>query len=132
MARESTDVTADEFRRLALSMQGAVEGAHMGHPDFRANGRIFATLTADDRQGMVKLTPEEQQEFVRTHPKTFAPASGAWGRQGCTMVRLDAAENATLRGAMILAWEGTAATPRRRRSVAPGKNLARASRKRRT
>ena len=71
--------TADDFRRLALAMQGAVESAHMGHPDFRANGRIFATLQADEQRGMVKLTPEEQREFMRAHPRMFVPASGAWG-----------------------------------------------------
>jgi hypothetical protein len=109
-------VTADDFRRIALAMHGAVESAHMSHPDFRANGRIFATLQADDRRGMVKLTPVEQREFIRAHPKTFVPASGAWGRQGCTMVQLNAAEEATLRGAMILAWEHAAEGPRRRAS----------------
>jgi hypothetical protein len=124
-------MTSDEFRRLALSMHCAVEGAHMGHPDFRANGRIFATLSADDQQGMVKLTPEEQREFLRTHPKMFVPASGAWGRQGCTMVRLDSAAAATLRGAMILAWEQTATKPPSRRSAVAAKSVARSSRKRR-
>jgi hypothetical protein len=129
----SIDMTADDFRSLALSMNGAIESAHMGHPDFRANGRIFATLQADDRWGMVKLTPEVQQEFMRAHPKMFVPASGAWGRQGCTMVRLDAADNATLRGAMILAWEQAAAKPRSRRPSKLAKApAARPSRKRRT
>jgi hypothetical protein len=102
---------ADDFRRIALTMPGAIESAHMGHPDFRANGRVFATLHSDDEWGMVKLTPDEQQEFMRMHPRMFVPSSGAWGRQGCTNVRLDAVDEATLRGAMILAWEHTAAKP---------------------
>src|SRR4051794_12167153 len=89
-------MTADDFRRLVLAMQGAVESAHMDHPDFRANGRIFATLQADEQRGMVKLTPDEQHEFMRAHPPMFVPASGAWGRQGCTMVQLDAADDATV------------------------------------
>jgi len=59
-------VTPDDFRALALSLDGAIERAHMGHPDFRANGRIFATLHADDEWGMVKLAPEEQKAFIRT------------------------------------------------------------------
>ena len=63
----------------------------MGHPDFRANGRIFASLHQGDATGMVKLAPEEQAEFVRLHPEVFAPASGAWGRQGSTIVTLAAA-----------------------------------------
>ena len=52
-------------------MQGAVDGAHMHHPDFRANGRIFATLHGDDASGTVMLTPEEQQEFLTLKPKMF-------------------------------------------------------------
>ena len=91
-------------------MHGAIEGAHMGHPDFRANGRIFATLR-DDEWGMVKLTPDEQQELLRAHPDVFEPASGAWGREGSTMVRLRAADGSTVRGAIVLAWEHVMSRP---------------------
>lgn len=104
-------MTADDFRAIALSMQGASEGSHMGHPDFRANGRIFATLRSSDTLGMVKLAPDEQRQFMRDHPEVFEPSSGAWGRQGCTDVRLAAADRATVRAAMVLAWEGAAAKP---------------------
>ena len=55
---------AEDFRRIALGMTEAVEGAHMGHPDFRVNGRIFATLHGDHKWGMVKLTPAQQETFV--------------------------------------------------------------------
>lgn len=101
--------TADRFRRIALGMKGAIEGAHMGHPDFRAHGRIFATLHADHEWGMVKLTPEQQDAFVRDHPGVFVPENGAWGRQGCTAVRLDTVDEETLGEAMTLAWRNTAA-----------------------
>jgi hypothetical protein len=100
-----------DFRRIALGMQGALESAHMGHPDFRANGRIFATLYPDGQRGMVKLTPDQQQEFVQANPGTFVPASGAWGRQGCTSVRLDSADEATVGEAMTLAWQNTVKKP---------------------
>src|SRR2546427_8108155 len=73
-------MNADDFRRIALAMEGAIESAHMGHPDFRANGRIFATLHHDHQTGMVKLTPDQQQTFLRDHPRAFAPEAGAWGR----------------------------------------------------
>ena len=116
-------MTADDFRRLALAMDGAVEQEHMGHPDFRANGRIFATLHSGDRVGMVKLTPEEQREFLRSHPSAFEPSSGAWGRQGCTNVKLAAADVATVRGAIVLAWEAAMAAPRpKQRTSAARKN----------
>lgn len=125
-------MTPDDFRRLALSMHGATERAHMAHPDFRVNGRIFASLHANDESGMVKLTPEEQHEFVRSHRKMFAPASGAWGRQGCTNVRLDAADEGTLRGAMVLAWQNAVARPPGRPAPSHARSTAaRLSRKRR-
>lgn len=72
-------MTGDEFRELVLSMDGAVEGAHMKHPDFRANGRIFASLQPGEESGIVKLSPDEQYELIRLHPKMFVPAAGAWG-----------------------------------------------------
>ena len=87
-------------------MTDASEGAHMGHPDFRVSGRIFATLSPDNKMGMVQLTPEEQQEFIRQHPETFAPASGAWGRGGSTMVHLASADQDIVGEAMTLAWQG--------------------------
>jgi len=100
-------MTPDEFRRLALKLDGAVEGAHMDHPDFRANGRIFATLYPDGESGMVKLTPDQQQDFIGSDSATFAPASGAWGRQGCTTVSLAAVDDYSLGEAMTLAWQNT-------------------------
>ena len=111
-------MTANQFRRIALGMSGAVEGSHMDHPDFRANGRIFATLHPDNVRGMVKLTPEQQDEFMRNDPDIFEPASGAWGRQGCTMVRLAKADEATVGEAMTLAWQ---AVPSGRAAKAQGR-----------
>lgn len=85
----------------------------MGHPDFRAHGRIFATLHPDERHGMVKLTPEQQARFIRDHAAAFTPENGAWGRQGCTRVRLDAVDEETLGEAMTLAWQNCAAATRK-------------------
>jgi YjbR protein len=100
-------MTARDFRRIALRMQGAVESAHMGHPDFRANGKIFATLRADNSAGMVKLTPDQQLEMIRSNPGTFSPESGAWGRSGSTRVHLEVADGETVGNAMTLAWQNT-------------------------
>jgi len=53
-------MTANDFRKLALSLPEAVESAHMHHPDFRVRGKIFATLGYPDKDsGVVKLTPKE-------------------------------------------------------------------------
>jgi hypothetical protein len=106
-------MTADDFRRVVLSMPEAVEGSHMQHPDFRVRGKIFATLSPGEVSGMVKLAPEQQQAFVKANPRMFVPCNGAWGRNGCTSVRLEAADEATLRRAVALAWgEIAAATTR--------------------
>jgi hypothetical protein len=112
-------MTSDEFRELALGMPGAVERAHMNHPDFRVNGRIFASLHSDERSGALKLSPEEQREFMRRYPGMFSPASGAWGRQGWTNVSLAQADAAAVRGAILLACENAAGAARRRTARRP-------------
>ena len=104
-------LTVDQFRALALAQPGAVEGAHMDHPDFRVNGRIFATLHPDGVRGMVVLTPEQQSRALRT--ACFAPANGAWGRQGCTLVTLADAERAAVADALTDAWQNAMSRPAR-------------------
>ena len=81
----------------------------MGHPDFRAGGRIFATLRDEGRLGMVGLTPEQQQSFVAEHPSMFEPEAGAWGRQGSTRVVLERADAEVVGEALTLAWQNAMA-----------------------
>lgn len=112
-------MNSDDFRRIALGMRDSIEGAHMGHPDFRVNGRIFATLRADGRSGMVVLTPGEQQTYVARHPDVFSPESGAWGRAGCTRVWLDSADEDTVGEAMTVAWRNIVSRPPVRTKAKP-------------
>jgi hypothetical protein len=116
-----------DFRRIALGMTDAIEAAHMGHPDFRANGRIFATLHHDRRTGMVKLTPEQQQRFTRDNPASFTPEVGAWGRAGSTRVQLDAVDEDTLGDAMTLAWQNTVPLLKTAKKMKPVKAIASAA-----
>ena len=98
-------MTAADFRRIALSMPQASESAHMNHPDFRVDGKIFATLGYPDKDhGMVILPPEEQARLVRTRSAVFTPAKGAWGLRGSTSVRLEAVDEATLQPVIEIAW----------------------------
>ena len=102
-------MTPDGFRRLALALPEAVESAHMGHPDFRVGGKIFATLGYPDAAwGMVKLTAEQQELFMRVAPDVFVPSTGAWGRQGSTTVQLKRVKAAVLRDALAAAWRNVA------------------------
>ena len=106
-------MTPDDFRELALGLEGAIERSHMNHPDFRVNGRIFATLHGDNIWGTVMITPEEQRALIRVNRRSFVPSAGAWGRSGCTNVHLATADEATVRGALIMAWESALAKPAR-------------------
>ncbi|HTL77963.1 MAG TPA: MmcQ/YjbR family DNA-binding protein [Candidatus Babeliales bacterium] len=102
-------MTPNEFRELALSFAEAIESAHMRHPDFRVGGRIFATLGyPDENFAMVKLSADDQKEFVRTNPRVFTPVKGAWGRQGATNVHLPSATTNIVRKALTAAWRRAA------------------------
>jgi hypothetical protein len=101
-------MTKEDFRKLALELPGAVESAHMGHPDFRVGGKIFATLWPKDGWAMVKLTPDEQEAFVRAKPDVFAAVKGAWGRGGATSVCLARCTRALARDGLAAAWRGRA------------------------
>jgi hypothetical protein len=100
---------SSRFRKVALALPGAVEGAHQGHADFRVGKRIFATLGyPDDDWGMVKLTPEQQSVLVEAEPEIFRPVPGGWGKTGNTNVRLAKADATTLRSALTMAWNNVA------------------------
>ena len=97
---------ANDFRRLALSLPGAEEGSHMGAVDFRVGGRIFATLASERHgYGNLMLTPEQQAAFVEEMPDVFVPIAGGWGRMGMTHIRLAAATEDLLAGALRTAWK---------------------------
>ncbi len=96
----------EDFRRIALSLEGAEESSHMGSPDFRVGGRIFATLAAQSQGwGNLMLTPELQAEFVEEEPEVFVPIAGGWGRMGATHIVLEKAHEELLKGALRAAWK---------------------------
>lgn len=98
-----------DFRRIALGLDGALESSHMGHPDFRAHGRIFVTLQHDRAWGGLMLTPDQQKQFVKEYPASFKPAAGAWGVAGATLVHLPGVDEEALGEAITLCWKNAAA-----------------------
>jgi hypothetical protein len=100
------DMTAKDFRRIALSMEGAEEGSHMGAVDFRVGGRIFATLAmVKQGYGNLMLSPQQQAEFCAERPDVFLPIPGGWGRMGSTHIRLAEATEDVMEGALHTAWK---------------------------
>ena len=121
-------MTPDDFKRLALSLDGVEEGSHMGAVDFRVGGRIFATLASQaDGYGNLALAPEQQAAFVSELPDVFVPIAGGWGRMGMTHIVLANASEDLLRGALQTAWrlrlEANTRT-KARRPRAPAKTVA--------
>ena len=96
---------AEDFRQMALSLDGAEESSHMGAPDFRVGGRIFATLATQHLgYGNLMLSPALQQVLIAEAPEVFLAIKGGWGRKGCTHIRLaDASAQQMLKG-LQLAW----------------------------
>jgi hypothetical protein len=119
-------MNATDFRRIALSLEGAEEGSHMGAADFRVGGRIFATLASQDQgYGNLMLTPDQQTEFVSELPELFLPIPGGWGKMGATHIRLAQANEDVLAGALRTAWririeKNTRRTTKQKRRV-PGR-----------
>jgi len=121
-------VTPAQFRKLALSMPGAEELAHMEHPDFRVGGKIFAGLTKDEKKATLKLTPEVQATIVDDASGAFEPAAGAWGRRGWTQVLLAKAPAAIVKSLVSEAWSNVA--PKKKAAPATAAKARRSPRRR--
>ena len=105
-SRVKKGMTPSDFKRIALSFEGAEEGSHMGALDFRVRGRIFATLASQAQgYGNLMLTLEDQAAFCDELPDVFLPIPGGWGRMGMTHVVLAKATEDVLRGALQTAWK---------------------------
>jgi hypothetical protein len=115
-------MTSNEFRKMALGFPGTVESAHMRHPDFRVEGRIFASLGyPDESWGMVGLTAEQQRAFITRGKGAFRPCTGAWGERGATNVHLASVTRSLLKSALGAAIRNTLAKTKAKRKRATRK-----------
>src|SRR5882757_663145 len=102
----SCAMTAADFQRIALSLEGVEEDSHGGLPTFRVGGRRFASLASQaEGYGNLQLTPEQQAAFVEEAPEIFLPIPGGFGKMGHTHIRLAAANRDILTGALRAAWK---------------------------
>src|ERR1041385_6868233 len=101
-----SSMRAADFRRIALSLDGVEEYSHAGFPAFRVGGRKFASLASQrEGYGNLMLTTEQQAAFVEEAPEIFLPIPGGFGKMGHTHIRLAAAGEDVLRGALQTAWK---------------------------
>jgi len=99
-------MTAADFRRIALGLEGVEEYSHAGFPAFRVGGKKFASLASQAAgYGNLMLTLEQQATFVEEATEIFLPIPGGWGRMGHTHIRLAAASEDALTGALRTAWK---------------------------
>ena len=99
-------MTPEDFRRIALSLDGAEEVEHAGLPAFRVGGARFASLASQSEgYGNLTLTPEQQAAYVQEAPEIFHPIPGGFGKMGHTHIRLAAANEDVLSGALRTAWK---------------------------
>src|SRR5690242_9473052 len=106
LAYWSYHMTAADFRRIALGLEEVEEYSHAGLPAFRVGGRKFASLASQaEGYGNLMLTLEQQAAFVEEAPEIFLPIPGGWGKMGHTHIRLAAASEDVLAGALRTAWK---------------------------
>ena len=102
----SYPMTAADFQRIALSLDGVEEISHAGLPSFRVAGKRFASLASQaEGYGNLTLSLEQQAAFVEEAPAIFLPIPGGWGRMGHTHIRLAPASEDVLTGALRTAWK---------------------------
>src|ERR1017187_8988462 len=99
-------MTASDFRTIALSLEGVEEYSHAGLPAFRVGGGKFASLSSQaEGYGNLMLTLEQQAAFVEEAPEILSPIPGGWRKMGHTHIRLAAASEGVLTGALRTAWK---------------------------
>ena len=75
-------MTAADFRRIALSLEGVEEYSHVGLPAFRVGGRKFASLASQAQgYGNLMLTLKQHRRLWRRRPRyscRFRAAGERW------------------------------------------------------
>ena len=107
--------TAQDLRRIALSLEGTTEAPHFDRAAFKV-ARIYVTLAADGHTANFKFTPDEQQLKCVTAPDAFQPIPNAWGQQGWTTGTLKALSVQELTHALETAWQHARKSSRARRA----------------
>ena len=99
-------MTPAAFRKLALSLEGATEGAHGGHADFRAPaaGLRVAGLSRCEFGAWSSFAPEQQQMVTQPSRRCSFRSKGAWGQRR-DQRQLAAVDSRAMLSALTMVWQ---------------------------
>ena len=97
-------ISIQTFSDIALSFPETSEQPHFEKTSFRVKKKIFATLTIETKQVVLKLSPVDQSVFCSIDNTIIYPVNGAWGKQGWTVVELKKVKKAILTDALTCAY----------------------------
>jgi hypothetical protein len=93
-----------EVRKLALSLDDAIELPHFERVSFRVNKKIFATMAEKENIAVVMLSPEDQSVFCAYDKTKMYPVPNKWGKKGATIVVLKKVRKDIFKDALITAY----------------------------
>jgi hypothetical protein len=109
-------ITAAALRKHALSLADAHEEPHFDRASFRVGKKIFATMTADGKEAMVKVQPREKVEaLLAAEPEVFFSYGGWTTKNGSLGVKLTKVDAKLMRELVTLSWESIAPKPKKKK-----------------
>ena len=101
-------MSPEQFRKRALAFLEASEEPHFEKTSFRVRKKIFATMSPEKAEVVLKLPPLEQAVFSDASGGAIYPVANRWGQQGWTMVLLKRVDGAMLKDALVCGYRNVA------------------------
>jgi hypothetical protein len=101
-------MTADEVRALVLSFPNTEEGTAYGHPAFKAFGKFFTRIRAeDDSLVLTAIGFDEREMLMEADPETFH-ITPHYRNYPAVLARLSKVDPETVRGLLDRRWREAA------------------------
>lgn len=112
---------ANQAHELAMKLDGVTLKDHFGSDSYSANKRMFLTLWSSKMQGSLRLSPEDQREFLASDADAFSEIDNAWGKQGWTTVHLEFIKPDEFKKALQAAWKYSAVKKAKSSKIVSGR-----------
>ncbi len=93
----------EKLQEFALALPEASEEPHFEKISFRVRKKIFVTFSRENGRATVKLTEMDQSIFCAAN-KSIYPVPNKWGKQGWTIVEVQAVGPALLKAVVETAY----------------------------